>query len=93
LGRFEEIHKIKNKVDDEAKESTPTSFINKIKQWFIEDEGGNPSSWPGENGKAVSLSGAKKDESKKRFKENQFNIVASDMIALNRSLPDQRSSK
>lgn len=32
-------------------------------------------------------------ESKKRFGENQFNIIASDLMALNRSIRDQRSAK
>ncbi|CAF4827941.1 unnamed protein product, partial [Rotaria magnacalcarata] len=32
-------------------------------------------------------------EAKKRFAENQFNIIASDLMALNRSVRDQRSAK
>jgi polypeptide N-acetylgalactosaminyltransferase len=105
LGRFKDVNDIKNKLENEKKNvigsennkksSTPASFINKIKSWFIEDDGEakNPSDWPGEGGKAVVLSPVQRDESKKRFKENQFNIVASDLIALNRSLTDQRSAK
>lgn len=53
----------------------------------------NPSSWPGEGGRAVVIPSNMRDEAKKRFKENQFNIVASDLIALNRSINDQRSSQ
>lgn len=50
----------------------------------------NPSSWPGENGKGVII--GKEDEGLKneKFKLNQFNLLASDKIALNRSLPDVR---
>lgn len=50
----------------------------------------NPSSWPGENGKGVLI--PKEDEALKneKFKLNQFNLLASDKIALNRSLPDVR---
>lgn len=55
--------------------------------------GSNPSSWPGEGGRGVVIPSHLQDESKKRFKENQFNIVASDLIALNRSINDQRSSR
>jgi hypothetical protein len=56
-------------------------------------EGSNPSKWPGEGGRGVVIPNDLKEEAKKRFKENQFNIVASDLIALNRSINDQRSSK
>lgn len=75
-------------------ENTENNFIEKIKQWFVEgNEQSNPSDWPGENGRAVVVPGNLKDQAKKRFKENQFNIIASDLVALNRSLPDQRSDK
>lgn len=53
----------------------------------------NPPSWPGEGGHAVVIPDNLQDESKKRFGENQFNILASDLIALNRSIRDQRSPK
>jgi polypeptide N-acetylgalactosaminyltransferase len=56
-------------------------------------KGSNPSSWPGEGGRAVVIPTNLRDEAKKRFKENQFNIVASDLMALNRSINDQRSSR
>ncbi len=56
-------------------------------------EGSNPSNWPGEAGRPVVIPNHLKEEAKKRFKENQFNIVASDLMALNRSIIDQRSSK
>ena len=50
----------------------------------------NPPDWPGEGGKAVNIPVKLKKVANKRFKENQFNIVASDMIAINRSIPDSR---
>jgi hypothetical protein len=90
--RLHKIHKLK-----EAKKKPKNGqnqFLNKLKEWFKEDhsnEPTNPPSWPGENGRSVSIPQHLKAESDKRFKENQFNIVASDLVALNRSVPDQRS--
>nr|CAB3248260.1 polypeptide N-acetylgalactosaminyltransferase 1 [Phallusia mammillata] len=45
---------------------------------------------PGEMGKAVIIPKEKEQEKKEKFKINQFNLMASEMIALNRSLPDVR---
>lgn len=50
----------------------------------------NPPDWPGEQGKAVVIPPDKQDNMKEMFKINQFNLMASDMISLNRSLPDVR---
>lgn len=50
----------------------------------------NPSSWPGENGKGVIIGKDEEDLKNEKFKLNQFNLLASDRISLNRSLPDVR---
>ena len=47
---------------------------------------------PGELGKAVSVPKDREEEKKRKFKINQFNLVASEMISLNRSLQDVRLS-
>jgi hypothetical protein len=66
-------------------------YMKKKRNLYL--KGTNPSSWPGEGGRAVFIPPKLRDEAKKRFKENQFNIVASDLMALNRSINDQRSSR
>lgn len=45
---------------------------------------------PGEMGTAVTFASDEMDEVKTRFKEHQFNIMASERISLKRSLPDLR---
>ncbi|CAG9824567.1 unnamed protein product [Phaedon cochleariae] len=45
---------------------------------------------PGEQGKAVHIPSEKEALMKEKFKLNQFNLLASDMISLNRSLADVR---
>jgi polypeptide N-acetylgalactosaminyltransferase len=48
---------------------------------------------PGEMGKAVAIPPDQEEEKKEKFKINQFNLMASDMISLNRSLQDVRMSQ
>ncbi|GFT40647.1 polypeptide N-acetylgalactosaminyltransferase 1 [Trichonephila clavipes] len=51
----------------------------------------NPSHWPGEMGRAVVIPPEEEELRKEKFKLNQFNLLASDRIALNRTLPDVRA--
>lgn len=50
----------------------------------------NPSSWPGENGRGVEIPKEEEQLKNEKFKLNQFNLLASDRIALNRSISDVR---
>jgi polypeptide N-acetylgalactosaminyltransferase len=45
---------------------------------------------PGDNGRAVVIPKEKEAEMKEMFKINQFNLMASDAMSLNRTLPDYR---
>ncbi|KAM9390626.1 polypeptide N-acetylgalactosaminyltransferase 1-like [Salvelinus alpinus] len=45
---------------------------------------------PGEGGKPVVISKDNQEKMKEMFKINQFNLMASEMIAFNRTLPDVR---
>lgn len=47
-------------------------------------------SYPGDNGRAVVVPKHREAESKELFKINQFNLIASDMMSFNRTLPDYR---
>lgn len=49
-----------------------------------------PHEGPGEMGKPVVIPKEDQEKMKEMFKINQFNLMASEMIAFNRSLPDVR---
>lgn len=49
-----------------------------------------PRDGPGEGGKPVVIPKENQEKMKEMFKINQFNLMASEMIALNRTLPDVR---
>jgi hypothetical protein len=48
---------------------------------------------PGEGGKAVNLEGEEKILGEKLYKKEAFNIIASDKISLQRSVPDVRDAR
>lgn len=64
-----------------------------LKKWFQAPTVRESRGKPGEMGKPVKIGADMKDIMKEKFKENQFNLLASDMISLNRSLTDVRHEK
>uniref|UniRef100_A0A1I7ZP92 Polypeptide N-acetylgalactosaminyltransferase n=1 Tax=Steinernema glaseri TaxID=37863 RepID=A0A1I7ZP92_9BILA len=52
-----------------------------------------PREGPGENGSGVELQGAEKEEGQSQMKTWFMNVVASDKISLDRSIPDSRSQQ
>uniref|UniRef100_A0A8C8YU50 Polypeptide N-acetylgalactosaminyltransferase n=1 Tax=Prolemur simus TaxID=1328070 RepID=A0A8C8YU50_PROSS len=67
-----------NKCDEKKERGLPAGDVQK------------PHEGPGEMGKPVVIPKEDQEKMKEMFKINQFNLMASEMIALNRSLPDVR---
>ncbi|XP_037809973.1 polypeptide N-acetylgalactosaminyltransferase 5 isoform X2 [Lucilia sericata] len=61
-----------------------------LRKWYSAPTVKEHKGKPGEMGKPVKIPPEMKELTKEKFKENQFNLVASDMISLNRSLTDVR---
>ncbi|XP_006835199.1 PREDICTED: polypeptide N-acetylgalactosaminyltransferase 1 [Chrysochloris asiatica] len=71
-----------NKCDEKKERGLPAGDVLEPVQ--------KPHEGPGEMGKPVVIPKEDQDKMKEMFKINQFNLMASEMIALNRSLPDVR---
>lgn len=75
---------------DRGKEENVSKRYSELRRWkpapVVQEQLG----LPGELGKAVVLPPEKEALMKEKFKLNQFNLLASDMISLNRSLTDVR---
>ena len=63
---------------------------DKLKTWHEAPAVAKQKGFQGEGGSAVKIPKDKEDEKKEKFKINQFNLLASEMISLNRSLQDVR---
>ncbi|KAK7891908.1 hypothetical protein WMY93_023871 [Mugilogobius chulae] len=80
-----------NKCDDKKERGLPGRAVHwKSDVCFYRRCTGQTADGPGEGGKPVVIPKEKQETMKEMFKINQFNLMASEMIALNRSLPDVR---
>uniref|UniRef100_A0A182Q6N9 Polypeptide N-acetylgalactosaminyltransferase n=1 Tax=Anopheles farauti TaxID=69004 RepID=A0A182Q6N9_9DIPT len=75
----------------DADSSMPRTYRpQELKKWRVAPTVGENYGRPGEMGKPVKIPSHQQELMKEKFKENQFNLLASDMIWLNRSLTDVR---
>lgn len=81
---------VKSSHPEEDVLKSPNAPKGKFARWIAQEYKANPSQWPGEQGKAVIISKEEENLKNEKFKLNQFNLLASDRIALNRSLLDVR---
>ncbi|XP_031352830.1 polypeptide N-acetylgalactosaminyltransferase 5 isoform X1 [Photinus pyralis] len=80
-----------NKRDDNRSIKTAATYKpSELKRWRPAPTVTGVPGKPGENGKAVHIPPEKEALMKEKFKINQFNLMASDSISLNRSLLDVR---
>lgn len=82
VGNFDSHH-------DEIRTYRPTELQNWKPPRPVKIQYGKP----GEEGRGVQLRDVKETIVEEKFKLNQFNILASDKISLNRSLTDVRNDK
>ena len=77
-------------IHGSEKFTLPSYPLDSLVEWkpLVVDQGGRE--LPGEMGKAVDIPEDKKEEADKTYSVNQLNLVASNMISLNRSLADAR---
>ncbi len=63
---------------------------SQLKKWVPAPVVPEQAGQPGEMGKPVQLPAEQESLMREKFRLNQFNLLASDSISLNRSLPDVR---
>ncbi|XP_063227799.1 polypeptide N-acetylgalactosaminyltransferase 5 isoform X2 [Bacillus rossius redtenbacheri] len=84
---YEQLHDPKERgTEDTARKYRPSE----LKRWRPAPSVPERTGHPGEVGKAVHIPSEQENLMKEKFKLNQFNLLASDMISLNRSLADVR---
>uniref|UniRef100_A0A2S2NUP5 Polypeptide N-acetylgalactosaminyltransferase n=1 Tax=Schizaphis graminum TaxID=13262 RepID=A0A2S2NUP5_SCHGA len=77
--------------DDHSDDTTYPSHL--LKRWKPMPPVREKRGKHGEGGRGVTMKPEQEAIMKQKFKENQFNIIASDMISLNRSLQDIRQGE
>lgn len=77
-------------VQSEGTSMSRTYRPNDLKKWRTVPPVAENYGQPGELGKPVKIPAYQQELMKEKFKENQFNLLASDMIWFNRSLTDVR---
>ncbi|XP_037051693.1 polypeptide N-acetylgalactosaminyltransferase 5 isoform X1 [Bradysia coprophila] len=81
-----------NNLDSEWALTIPRTYRSTdLRKWRPAPIVPNNYGQPGELGKPVKIPSEQHALMKEKFKENQFNLLASDMISLNRSLIDVRN--
>lgn len=84
------LERFKHNHDETIDKATYPSWL--LKHWKPMPSVREKRSKPGEGGRGVTMKPEQEAIMKQKFKENQFNIIASDMISLNRSLQDIRQA-
>lgn len=79
-----------NSINVDGAVISRTYRTTELKKWRPLAEVAENYGKPGERGKPVKIPPQMQELAKEKFKENQFNLLASDMIWLNRSLTDVR---
>lgn len=89
--RAEHLRQIaKYRSPDSGQIALPPYSSTQLRRWTPVKLDVNPAKWPGEMGKPVVIGKEEEQLKSEEFKLNQFNLLASDRIALNRSLADVR---
>ncbi|KAL1497990.1 hypothetical protein ABEB36_008862 [Hypothenemus hampei] len=87
----DEIQDQRNGVSESHNQGVPPTYNpSRLKKWRPAPVVLPVAGQAGEKGKAVHIPANQEDLMKEKFKLNQFNLLASDMISLNRSLQDVR---
>ncbi|XP_046632129.1 polypeptide N-acetylgalactosaminyltransferase 5-like isoform X2 [Daphnia pulicaria] len=95
VNNFDSAASHSNQKDQEVIEVDERGFSlkyakNRLKKWSLAPVVPEQAGQPGEMGKPVHLPADQESLMREKFRLNQFNLLASDSISLNRSLPDVR---